>query len=185
MPHLVQRFRQKIVVPLRFLRFVHTPGLPPHLRSALSIRVAPFGSGHVFEQQRLYLARGATASHGGRQMRVVSGWPCHYCNLSCKVAAFYQPNLKLDRHAPLEGYPVSAILSSLTAFFAAGARPQTPLAKAIVLVLVIKLIGITGMMIFMFPDSSRPTVDATAVMRVIGPPTSRPQPTMDIDNVRH
>ena len=61
-----------------------------------------------------------------------------------------------------------AIVSSLTAFVAAGARPRTPLAKAIVLVLVIKLIGIAGIKTFMFPDRAQPVVDAAAMARVIG-----------------
>ena len=64
-------------------------------------------------------------------------------------------------------------MSSLTAFLAAGIRPRTPLAKAIVLVLVIKLIGIAGMKVFMFADSAQPVVDATAMARVIGVPASR------------
>ena len=53
-----------------------------------------------------------------------------------------------------------AIFASLSAFLAAGLRPRTPLAKAIVLVLVIKLIGIAGMKMFMFPESAQPFVDA-------------------------
>ena len=61
-----------------------------------------------------------------------------------------------------------AIVSSLAAFLAAGLRPRTPLAKAIVLVLVIKLIGIAGMKMFMFPDSAQPFVDANAMARVVG-----------------
>ncbi len=61
----------------------------------------------------------------------------------------------------------------MTAFLAAGVRPRTPLAKAIVLVLVIKLIAIAGMKIFMFADSAQPVVDATAVARAIGVPPSR------------
>ena len=73
-----------------------------------------------------------------------------------------------------EGRPLNAILSSLTAFLAAGARPRTALAKAIVLVLVIKLIGIAGMKIFMFPDSAQPIVDATAMVHVIGLSPSLP-----------
>ena len=67
---------------------------------------------------------------------------------------------------------MSAILSSLTAFLAAGVRPRTPLAKAIVLVLVIKLVGIAGMKVFMFADGAQPAVDATAMARVIGVPAS-------------
>jgi hypothetical protein len=63
---------------------------------------------------------------------------------------------------------VSAILSSLWAFIGAGVRPRSPLAKAIVLVLVVKLIGIAGMKVFMFPESAQPFVDANAMARVVG-----------------
>jgi hypothetical protein len=56
----------------------------------------------------------------------------------------------------------------LTALLTAGARPRTPFARAIVLVLIIKLVGIVGMKAFMFPDSSRPVVDAATVARVFG-----------------
>lgn len=61
-----------------------------------------------------------------------------------------------------------AIFASLSAFLAAGLRPRTPLAKAIVLVLVIKLIGIAGMKMFMFPERAQPFVDASTMARVIG-----------------
>jgi hypothetical protein len=54
------------------------------------------------------------------------------------------------------------------AFLAAGLWPRTALAKAIVLVLVIKLIGIAGIKAFGFPDSTQPRVDASAMARVIG-----------------
>jgi len=64
---------------------------------------------------------------------------------------------------------VRAIWSSLTAFLAAVVRPRTPLAKAIVLVLVLKLAGIVGIKVFMFPDGAEPAVDAEAMARVIGP----------------
>ncbi|MGA8614147.1 MAG: hypothetical protein WB760_21220 [Xanthobacteraceae bacterium] len=47
-------------------------------------------------------------------------------------------------------------------------RPRTPLAKAIVLILVIKLIGIAGMKVFMFPDSAQPVVDSGVMAHVIG-----------------
>jgi hypothetical protein len=63
---------------------------------------------------------------------------------------------------------LSAIVSSLAAFVGAGLRPRTPLAKAIVLILIIKLIGIAGMKVFMFPDSAQPVVDANAMARVVG-----------------
>lgn len=68
--------------------------------------------------------------------------------------------------------PLRSILSSLTAFVAAGVRPRTPLAKAVVAVLVLKLVGIAGIKIFMFPDHAQPAVDAASVARAIGVPTS-------------
>ena len=61
-----------------------------------------------------------------------------------------------------------AILSSMGAFVAAGLRPRTPLAKAIVFVLVIKLIGIASIKVFGFPGSTQPRVDASAMAQVIG-----------------
>jgi hypothetical protein len=64
---------------------------------------------------------------------------------------------------------MSAIFSSLTAFVAAGIRPQTALAKAIVLVLVLKLFGIIAIKLIMFPDSARPAADTANIERVLGP----------------
>jgi len=69
---------------------------------------------------------------------------------------------------------LSAVLSSLIAFLAAAWRPPTPLARAIVIVLAIKLIGIAGIKVFMFPDSAQPDVDATAMARAIGPHAMSP-----------
>jgi len=66
------------------------------------------------------------------------------------------------------------MMASIAAFLAAGMRPRTPLAKAIVLILVIKLIGIAGMRMFLFPDHDRPVVDAAAMARVIGVSPSLP-----------
>jgi hypothetical protein len=63
---------------------------------------------------------------------------------------------------------LSAILSSLWAFLAAALRPRTSLARAIVVVLAIKLIGIVGMKVFMFSDDARPVVDASTMARVLG-----------------
>ena len=65
-----------------------------------------------------------------------------------------------------------AIGSSLAAFLASGLRPRPPLAKAIVLVLIIKLIGIAGIKVFMFPDSAQPVIDANAMARVVGVPAT-------------
>jgi hypothetical protein len=67
-----------------------------------------------------------------------------------------------------------AILASLGEFAVAGLRPRTPLAKAIVLVLVLKLIGVTGMKLLLFPDSAQPTVSAVTMARVLG--VSAPAP---------
>ncbi len=76
----------------------------------------------------------------------------------------------MDAHG--EGPSLGAMLSSLAAFVVAGFRPPTPLAKAIVLVLVIKLIAIAGIKVLVFPDSALPLVDATAMARAIGPSLS-------------
>ncbi len=67
---------------------------------------------------------------------------------------------------------LSAILSSLCEFLAAGLRPRTHLAKAIVLVLVIKLIGLTGMSLWMLARG-QPAIDAAAMGRLLAasPPT--------------
>jgi hypothetical protein len=67
---------------------------------------------------------------------------------------------------------LSAIFSSLAAFVAAGVRPQTALARAIMFVLVLKLIGIVAIKLVMFPDSARPAIDAAAVERVVAPSVS-------------
>jgi hypothetical protein len=69
---------------------------------------------------------------------------------------------------PTSEEQLRAILSSMGAFFAAGLWPRTPLAKAIVFVLVLKLIGIAGIRVFGFPDSAQPRVDADVMARIIG-----------------
>lgn len=61
-----------------------------------------------------------------------------------------------------------AILASLGAFAAAGLWPRTPLAKAIVLVLCIKLIGAATMRIYLTAENVEPVVDAAVMERVIG-----------------
>jgi hypothetical protein len=65
-----------------------------------------------------------------------------------------------------------AIFASVAAFISAGIRPRTPLARAILFVLILKLIGIAGIKIFMFPDGAQPVVDGTVMARAIGLPTS-------------
>ena len=70
---------------------------------------------------------------------------------------------------------MNAVLSSLAAFLAGGARPPTPLAKAIVLVLVVKLMAIAAIGVFLFSSSVR-MVDSTTVSRLIGPSVPLPCP---------
>jgi hypothetical protein len=64
---------------------------------------------------------------------------------------------------------MNAVLSSLAAFLAAGARPPTPLAKAVVLVLVVKLMAIAAIGIFLFSSTGRVAVDSITVSHLIGP----------------
>ena len=67
------------------------------------------------------------------------------------------------------GDTLRAIFSSLALFVSAGIRPRTPLARAIVLILILKLIGIAGIKVFMFPDNAQPVADAAAVARLVSP----------------
>jgi hypothetical protein len=69
------------------------------------------------------------------------------------------------------GRTLNAVMSSLAAFLAAGVRPPTPLAKAIMLVLTLKLLAIAAASIFLFSINERPTVDSSAVSQLIGPST--------------
>ena len=64
---------------------------------------------------------------------------------------------------------MNAVLSSLAAFLAAGARPPTPLAKAIVLVLAVKLMAIAAIGAFLSSSTERMVVDSITVSRLIGP----------------
>jgi hypothetical protein len=72
----------------------------------------------------------------------------------------------------LRGATLNAVLSSLAAYLVAGVRPPTPLAKAIVLVLVVKLIAIAGAGVFLFSSGGRLVVDSSAVSRLISPSVS-------------
>jgi hypothetical protein len=71
---------------------------------------------------------------------------------------------------------LNAVLSSIVAFLAAGVRPPTPLAKAVRLVLAIKLVAIAAIGVVMVAGDGRPAVDAGAVGRLIGPPGSPDKP---------
>jgi hypothetical protein len=77
----------------------------------------------------------------------------------------------VDQLTPHEGNELSEIKSSLNTLFTATMWQRSPFARAIVIVLVIKAIGLFGMKILIFPDSTTPVVDASAMMRLIGPST--------------
>ena len=64
---------------------------------------------------------------------------------------------------------MKAVLSSLSAFLAEGVRPRTPLSKAIVAVLVVKLFVIVAMKVTFFSADARQLVDDKTIARVIGP----------------
>lgn len=64
---------------------------------------------------------------------------------------------------------MSALVMSFTAFLKAGVRPRTPLARAIVVALVIKLCVIVTMRIFLFGADQRPQVDETSLQRLFAP----------------
>lgn len=70
------------------------------------------------------------------------------------------------------GEILNAVISSLAAFLAAGVRPPTPLAKAIMLVLTLKLLAIVAASIFLFSTNERLSVDPGAISRLIGPAPS-------------
>jgi hypothetical protein len=61
------------------------------------------------------------------------------------------------------------VLFSLAEFVMAGLRPRTPLAKAVVLALAIKLVVIVTMKVFLFSGEARPVVDDAVMNRVLGP----------------
>jgi hypothetical protein len=61
------------------------------------------------------------------------------------------------------------LLSSLGEFLRAGIRPPTPLAKAVVLVLVIKLAFLASLQVFQLSGQARPGVDAPTIRHVLGP----------------
>ena len=64
---------------------------------------------------------------------------------------------------------MSALTSSLAAFAGAGLRPRTPLARAIVATLVVKLCIVFTMRIFLFGADQRPVVTEDTVSRLLAP----------------
>jgi hypothetical protein len=71
--------------------------------------------------------------------------------------------------------PIRAVLLSLADFAATAWRPRTPLARAIVCALAIKLVVIVSMKLFLFSGDARPVVDEAAIARLVGPATHAPQ----------
>jgi hypothetical protein len=90
--------------------------------------------------------------------------------LPCQMESCMIDRCAISVRVPVGRDHLSAMFSSLVAFIAAGIRPPTPLARAIVLVLVRKLIGIAGIKFLMFPDNA--PIDAVEMARALGPPAS-------------
>lgn len=67
--------------------------------------------------------------------------------------------------------PSRPILASVKAFLVAIRRPPTPLARAIVTVLSIKLVVVTAMAIYFHFVSQHVVADAAIVGRLLGPST--------------
>ena len=67
----------------------------------------------------------------------------------------------------------SPLLSSLAAYIGAALRPRTMLARAIVLVLAIKLMAVAGMAVYAHFTDRSASIDAAAVDRLIGPSARR------------
>jgi len=74
--------------------------------------------------------------------------------------------MSFDRERLMSPRP---LLASLAAFIDAGLRPQSPLARAIVVVLAAKLIAVTVMLVFLFFANQYVIADVAAVSRLLGP----------------
>jgi hypothetical protein len=67
---------------------------------------------------------------------------------------------------------LNAVLAAFAAFLAAAVRPQTPLAKAIMAVLLVKLIALTGIGVFMLASRAPAPVGSAGMERLFGPTVS-------------
>ncbi len=65
--------------------------------------------------------------------------------------------------------PTHPVLSSIGDFLRSGLRPKTPLARAIVFVLVLKLAFVISMQVFLLWGEAQPGVNASTIQRVLGP----------------
>lgn len=61
------------------------------------------------------------------------------------------------------------LLSSIGDFLLSGIRPKTPLARAIVFVLVLKLAVVASMQVFLLCGEAHPDVNALTIRHVLGP----------------
>lgn len=72
---------------------------------------------------------------------------------------------------------MSALWLSFRDFLKAGARPRTPLARAIVVALAIKFCVVMAMRIFLFGADHRVTVTDASMMDALGPSRAAPLST--------
>lgn len=68
-----------------------------------------------------------------------------------------------------------AVLTSLRAFAAAGLRPQTPLARGIVLALCVKVCVVVAMRLFLFGGDMRVAVDPSVMDHRLSPVAGQDQ----------
>jgi hypothetical protein len=61
------------------------------------------------------------------------------------------------------------LLSSMGDFLLSGIRPKTPLARAIVLVLVFKLVVVASMQVFFLCSAAQTDAGASTIRHVLGP----------------
>ena len=64
---------------------------------------------------------------------------------------------------------MKAVLVTLAEFLRAGLRPQTPLARAVVLALAVKVVAIMAIWLAFFSGDAQLPADASAMARLIGP----------------
>ncbi|MGD1016215.1 MAG: hypothetical protein ABR863_07210 [Roseiarcus sp.] len=65
--------------------------------------------------------------------------------------------------------PAHPILSSIGDFVLSGLRPRTPLARAIVFVLLLKLAFVASLQVFLLCSAAQPDVNPQTIQRVLGP----------------
>jgi hypothetical protein len=102
--------------------------------------------------------------HGAERLPAHSYFKCQW--EAKKLSAKGHTTLNAERQRPASQRPV---LASLVAFLCEGLRPRSMLARAIVFVLALKLVAVTGMMVFQRFAERGASVDTAAVGRLLGP----------------